>query len=73
MNAATPEQIRIAIESGWAMRHGRALRRTLYLVDPYYNNPTRDICVGIVDSEELAEAIILRWNLHMNPHSVHHR
>ena len=68
MNAATPEQIHIAIDAGWPMRLGRKLKRTLYLHHPADPDVGAGIVVGMVDSEELAEAIMLRWNMH----AVHH-
>lgn len=65
MNAATPQQMRDAIDQGWPMRLGHKLKRTLYLRPPADDGYEDDICVGIVDSEELAEAIMIRWNMHV--------
>lgn len=50
------------MDFGAQMRVGRRLRRTLYLVDPESTNALEDLCVGIVDSEELAAEIVNRWN-----------
>lgn len=62
MDAITPEGVRTAIEAGWRMRVGRKLRRTLYLHAPHEDLDGAGICVGIVDSEELAAEIMRRWN-----------
>ena len=69
MNAATPEAIHSAILEGWPMRLGNKLKRTLYLHKPGDPDPRGGICVGIVDSEELAEAVMLRWNANLRPHN----
>lgn len=45
------------------LRMGRKLRRTLYLHVPT-DDWDSDLCVGIVDSEELALAIVTNWNMH---------
>lgn len=71
MDAIGPEKARIAIESGWDMRVGRKLKRTLYLIDPFERERAHlrqegfevpDICVGIVDSEAIASQIVALWN-----------
>ena len=71
MNAATPQVIHTAIDEGWPMRLGRKLKRTLYLHDPYMEGLDSDVCVGIVDSEELADAIMIRWNMHVAHQGLH--
>lgn len=71
MNAAAPQQIHLAITEGWAMRTGRHLGRTLYLKNPEHDDPYTDICVGIVDSDELADAIRIRWNMHVMHQGLH--
>lgn len=45
------------------MRVGRKLRRTLYLHSPQ-DEWDKDLCVGIVDTEELAAEIVSLWNRH---------
>ena len=44
------------------MRVGRALGRTLYLVDPNSDDYRSDQVVGIVDTVWLAKEIAHRWN-----------
>ena len=46
---------------GWtAMRVGRKLGRTLYLITA--SHPDEDRLVGVVDTEDLAKEIVRRWN-----------
>ena len=62
MDAATANVITKALDENWPMRVGRKLKRTIYLHDIHANDPMQDICIGIVDSEILAESIIRIWN-----------
>lgn len=59
---ADPAKIEWAIRKRWEMRVGRKLGRTLYLVDPDFNDPDMDLCVGIVDTRALAEEVVRKWN-----------
>ena len=58
---ADPEKISERVRDGMPMRTGRALGRTLYLASPDLYHAD-DICVGIVDTPELAGEIARRWN-----------
>lgn len=54
---ADSDSVRELIQRGAKMRVGRTLGRTIYLKDK-----SGDLCVGVVDTEELAEEIMKRWN-----------
>lgn len=60
---ARPDLIRRGIAGGWRMRTGRSLGRTLYLHDPDGGGPDEDICVGMMDSPEIAGLVALLWNM----------
>lgn len=59
---ADPVRISEMVRTKSRMRTGRRLGRTLYLATPD-NDFLNDVCVGIVDSTELAHEIVHRWNL----------
>lgn len=59
---AEPNEIGRLLGEDAEMRVGRKLRRTLYLQFGDGTAPRIDLCVGIVDSEELAAEIVARWN-----------
>lgn len=61
---ASPEMVKSWMSLGATMRTGRKLGRTLYLVHPDDNEDWGShLCVGIVDTPELAQEICDRWNV----------
>lgn len=58
---ADPVRISEMIRMNMQLRTGRRLGRTLYLATPDHDYFT-DLCIGIVDSTELAGEIVRRWN-----------
>lgn len=47
---------------GWFMRAGRKVERTLYLHTPHDPDLEEGLLIGIVDTKELADEIVKRWN-----------
>lgn len=60
---ANPNRAAGLMAEGARMRTGRTLGRTLYLVRPGEEDWwDAHLCVGIVDSAELAGEVCRRWN-----------
>lgn len=66
---ADTKTITRAIGEGWEMRVGRKLGRTLYLHPPG-GAWEGDLCVGIVDSAQLADSICALWNHANKPQHI---